>query len=401
MNGYEHVTRSEALAWAAGFFDGEGSTCFMGNYVILSISQNHREPLYRFREAIGYEAPIYGPYVYQDGRNNIYELRVLGIDRVNAALDILWPWLGIVKREQAQRARREWGDRPLTGRYVGPGPRVQRQRHREKHGDEIRARARVNDLASRTTQRAKVLAHYGETCACCGGWEKLQIRSLGVIDPPRNGVYGWLIRNGFPAGFETLCISCRMSKSKGKNAPGECWLPHAASGRETGLTGPRCGHCEGELPLDCPPPASYCSASCRYKAARAREYARRSGKRTPVPGAAYKLALAAQHCQYCQGAGAKPAMIRRAGTSTWTWAFLCPACLGAARPTGMECGWADEIEAGTQCVKCGAPVVHRLRNGGKLLFCNPCRAARRGARDELEQAVAGWLARITGEEAAK
>jgi hypothetical protein len=351
MNGYEHVTGSEALAWAAGFFDGEGSTCLGGGtYILLTLPQNHLEPLHRFREAIGYDAPIYGPYTYSDGRRGGYELRVAGLARVNAALDLLWPWLGTVKREQAERARQEWAARPLTGRYVGVGSQVHSRRYRERRGEEFRARVNANDRTRKATQKSQVLKHYGETCACCGSAEKLQLRNLGVVNPPKTYLYGWLIKSGFPAGFETLCISCRMSKSMSKNAHGECWLPHTARDRESGLAGPRCAWCERELPPDCPPLASYCSTACRYKAARVREDARRSGKRTPVPGPAYETALAAQHCQYCQGTGARPAKIRRAGTSVWKWAFLCPACLDSARPTGMECGWADEIEAGTQCV---------------------------------------------------
>lgn len=53
----------EELAWAAGFFDGEG--CFSysksGQYVCVSIGQTVREPLERFKLAVGLGV-IYGPY---------------------------------------------------------------------------------------------------------------------------------------------------------------------------------------------------------------------------------------------------------------------------------------------------------------------------------------------------
>jgi hypothetical protein len=53
----------EELAWAAGFFDGEG--CFSyseaGQYVCISITQSERHPLDRFCEAVG-TGKVHGPY---------------------------------------------------------------------------------------------------------------------------------------------------------------------------------------------------------------------------------------------------------------------------------------------------------------------------------------------------
>ena len=53
----------EELAWAAGFFDGEGCFCFSeaGQYVCVSITQTEREPLDRFERAVGL-GKVNGPY---------------------------------------------------------------------------------------------------------------------------------------------------------------------------------------------------------------------------------------------------------------------------------------------------------------------------------------------------
>ena len=72
--------------------------------------------------------------------------------------------------------------------------------------------------------RAAVFDHYGRTCACCGGTDRPTIdhingdgaehrRMLRSNDPSK--VYRWLIRQGFPAGFQTLCLPCNQSKGTG------------------------------------------------------------------------------------------------------------------------------------------------------------------------------------------
>lgn len=59
------------LAWAAGFFDGEGHTGMRVptgrdyGYVVMNMAQTEREPLERFQAAVG-AGYIYGPY----GRKN-------------------------------------------------------------------------------------------------------------------------------------------------------------------------------------------------------------------------------------------------------------------------------------------------------------------------------------------
>jgi hypothetical protein len=117
----------EELAWAAGFFDGEGSTSLRqikGGYsgLTLDIGQKDREVLDRFQAAVGGLGKVYfnpsrpaSPYSFTTGR----------FETIQAILAMLWPFLGTLKRAQAFRAlttywsksrqspaqRKEWGKR--------------------------------------------------------------------------------------------------------------------------------------------------------------------------------------------------------------------------------------------------------------------------------------------------
>jgi hypothetical protein len=72
--------------------------------------------------------------------------------------------------------------------------------------------------------RAAVFGYYGRACACCSATEDLTIdhvngggeehrRKVGI----GRGVnfYAWLVRRGFPDGFQTMCRRCNSSKSDG------------------------------------------------------------------------------------------------------------------------------------------------------------------------------------------
>lgn len=68
-----------------------------------------------------------------------------------------------------------------------------------------------------------VFGHYGRRCACCGAAERLTIdhvdgdgaehrRELG--SQGSWALYRWLVVNGFPPGFQTLCEPCNGSKGR-------------------------------------------------------------------------------------------------------------------------------------------------------------------------------------------
>lgn len=93
------------LAWAAGFFDGEGCTYFKKNDRALSItiSQNNAGVLKRFQRAVG-EGHVHGPYLYKYRPNTFYSFSSDG-SKALKILEKLWPYLSPVKCMQALAAK--------------------------------------------------------------------------------------------------------------------------------------------------------------------------------------------------------------------------------------------------------------------------------------------------------
>lgn len=103
------------LAWAAGFFDGEGNirakfTKVAGRtYCYPGLSANQIDPqvLERFRCAVGGLGKVTGPWDrarYAPNRQSQWCYEVWSFERVQAVVAMLWKWLSPVKREQAKRA---------------------------------------------------------------------------------------------------------------------------------------------------------------------------------------------------------------------------------------------------------------------------------------------------------
>lgn len=107
------------------------------------------------------------------------------------------------------------------------------QKYREVNLERLRAYDRKRNkepgrIAARLRKsvelRKAVLDAYGHSCQCCGEANELML----TIDHVNNdgaehrrnakfgswGFYGWLIRNNFPAGFQTLCFGCNWSKHR-------------------------------------------------------------------------------------------------------------------------------------------------------------------------------------------
>jgi len=120
---------------------------------------------------------------------------------------------------------------------------------RETHPDEARDYDRRRHIAKRETilgrmrerqrdyradLRAAVFTHYGTVCACCGTAKRLSIDHVsGDGAEHRERLYGrrngggvqfwrWLIKQGFPQGYQTLCLPCNQSKGNGKR----CKITH-------------------------------------------------------------------------------------------------------------------------------------------------------------------------------
>lgn len=99
----------EELAWAAGFFDGEGNTNTYDTRITggrlavqLKVAQIHRETLERFQRIVPGGGRVYGPYLRP--ANDQFQFKVSGFEGVQAIIAQLWPWLTPVKRDQATEA---------------------------------------------------------------------------------------------------------------------------------------------------------------------------------------------------------------------------------------------------------------------------------------------------------
>lgn len=159
----------EELAWAAGFFDGEG--CFTsgakkgspraGKYPIVRITQKDRGVLDRFRRAVCL-GDVRGPYT--SGKTAvIYSYDAHGVEKTQAIGAMLWRFLSRVKRTQF-RTRMEAAD--WKGLRRDP-------EHRKKIGEGIREFYRVKHLRPKggpviVKAIADALGPGRTGFACCG-----------------------------------------------------------------------------------------------------------------------------------------------------------------------------------------------------------------------------------------
>jgi hypothetical protein len=125
----EHHRQLERLAWAGGFFDGEGSTFARSETarpgyrqlnVVVPQSGGFVVPdvLTRFDEALPGLGQISRPSL------GMFCWRVTDYTRARATVELLWPWIGKVKRDQAKAATAAVDEQYVSGRYrARPGRR--------------------------------------------------------------------------------------------------------------------------------------------------------------------------------------------------------------------------------------------------------------------------------------
>ena len=83
------------------------------------------------------------------------------------------------------------------------------------------AKRRTWDALRQLRLRDQVLNHYGRACKCCGSTRALQMDHIdggGNIHRREIGggqLYPWLIKNGFPSGYQPLCANCNFAKGHG------------------------------------------------------------------------------------------------------------------------------------------------------------------------------------------
>ena len=99
------LLRKTALAWAAGFFDGEGHVRTKKDAgkrrAELQVAQKTVECLERLKTAVGSVGTIGGPYHTEYPVYFWYLTRTSDVDKV---LTRLWPYLSGPKRRQAEGA---------------------------------------------------------------------------------------------------------------------------------------------------------------------------------------------------------------------------------------------------------------------------------------------------------
>ena len=126
----------EWRAWAAGLYDGEGSTGLrehrthaghkIAELALTQSGQGTPEVLARL-SCIVARGHIFGPYIQKGANLDVYRWKVEAQREIEPALMTLWPWLGAVKRTQAAPAlatlRRQvqlprgnpsWGNRKIS-----------------------------------------------------------------------------------------------------------------------------------------------------------------------------------------------------------------------------------------------------------------------------------------------
>ena len=98
------------LAWAAGYFDGEGSIgCYGGKgsgnnkSLALSVGNTQLEELERFKAAVGGVGTINGPYS-KNKRKPFYSYRVQNVEGVKFVVSCIWNYLSSNKRNDIETA---------------------------------------------------------------------------------------------------------------------------------------------------------------------------------------------------------------------------------------------------------------------------------------------------------
>lgn len=96
------------LAWAAGFYDGEGSTSRVRRRtksgVRIGISQKEPLLLLRFKDAVGGVGNIRPPAKGE----KCWQYTITRFNDILYVIEVLWPHLGITKRRQALNAFVAW-----------------------------------------------------------------------------------------------------------------------------------------------------------------------------------------------------------------------------------------------------------------------------------------------------
>lgn len=121
----DYFPSREALAWAAGFFDGEGTAVLTNTRPIpsrigvrsqerigvrLAVTQHYRpDTVIRFHESVGGLGRITGPHSSKGTAwHPRWDWSATRIAHVLAVVPMLWPFLSEPKRDQIERCMLPW-----------------------------------------------------------------------------------------------------------------------------------------------------------------------------------------------------------------------------------------------------------------------------------------------------
>ena len=120
----------ELLAWAAGFFDGEGTTYARTDgrrpeYFQLDVAVPQKGPNGVPEVLVKFQRAMLGiGKIYPQHHDDLYKWSAGGRVGCEASLALMWPWLGVVKRHQAQVALERVDRQVAKGAYQQRAPRV-------------------------------------------------------------------------------------------------------------------------------------------------------------------------------------------------------------------------------------------------------------------------------------
>lgn len=170
----------EELAWAAGLFDGDGSTCFerhgtRAEYrrADMSVTQTSRigvpEVLTRFHRIVSV-GHINGPYGGSERWEPVCRWKAHRLADIEIVTRAIWPWLGGVKRVQAATVIAEVASQPVLPR----GNPAWGDSHKTHcvHGHEY-ASARIRAYRARSVEGAERRASK-QCLTCVREWARRQ-----------------------------------------------------------------------------------------------------------------------------------------------------------------------------------------------------------------------------------
>jgi hypothetical protein len=111
--------------------------------------------------------------------------------------------------------------------FYAKNPEAYREKARlwyKRNAEKARKKTRDNGIKNKKI----VVDQYGGFCACCRETEIVwltvdHINGDGKTHRQAQGsgsaLHRWLIRHGFPPGFQILCANCHLAKSSGVNCP--------------------------------------------------------------------------------------------------------------------------------------------------------------------------------------